>query len=403
MFIQEVKPRLIKNSRGEKTIEIELRTLKGRFISSAPSGKSKGMHEKRDYNERGIGYSLKLVKKLGEKLKHQNFILRSFIDLKKFEIVLHKFESDFGLLGANVTFALESVFLKAAAYEKGKELWEFIYDSFFKDRRKIKMPMPVGNCIGGGLHSHSNKKPDFQEFLLIAEEKKFSKAVTKLVHAYHYLEHLLKKKQKKWRVKKNDENALQTSLTNEEVLDLMKIAARKYKLKSGLDVAASSFFKDGYYKYKNKKLTRDKREQVDYIEHLVKKYKIFYIEDGIHEEDYGGFLELNKTLGEDSMIVGDDLSVTNLHRLQRAVHSKAINAVIIKPNQNGYLIDVAKVIVFCKKNNIKIIISHRSGETMDNALADLAIGFQADFIKTGISGKERLVKLKRLMEIEKGL
>jgi enolase len=284
----------------------------------------------------------------------------------------------------------------------------------------IKLPMPVGNCIGGGLHSVGVKgnKPDFQEFLLIPNEKRFSTAVTKNIYAQNYAKALLKKKNKVLFLKRNDEGAWNTGTTNEETLDILKEVADKYKLRIGLDVASSSFCNtSGYYQYKNKELFRDRLEQVEYMKNLVEKYNLFYVEDPLNEEDFSGFKELlaqvckvhsgpasspsSRVLPCGRMIVGDDLTTTNLKRVERAVRAGSINAMIIKPNQIGSMLEVMKVVDFCKKNKIKMIFSHRSGETMDDAIADYAVGFGADFIKTGIYGPERLIKLRRIMQIER--
>jgi len=145
---------------------------------------------------------------------------------------------------------------------------------------------------------------------------------------------------------------------------------------------------------------RTREDHMDYISYLIKKYKLFYVEDPLQEEDFSGFSVLMKQVGK-ALIVGDDLTVTGAGRLSKAAARESINAMIVKPNQNGYIFDVFKVVQFCKEKKIKTIVSHRSGETMDNALGDYAVGFQADFIKAGIYGKERLVKLRRVIEIEK--
>lgn len=392
MFIREVEPRLIKNSRAERTIEITLKTYEGKFTASAPSGKSRGKNEIEPYHAKGINHSLRIMKVLSRKLKHKNFIIKKIDDLKKLNELVKKFESRFGQIGGNFNYALETAFLKAAAKEKKKELWELISET-----GKVKIPMPVGNCIGGGLHSVklNRKRPDFQEFLLIPKEKNFAKAVTLNFRAYEHAKKLLHAK------KRNDENAWITDKTNEEVLEILKNVAKKYNLKIGVDFASSVFYEKGYYKYKNKELIRDKVEQSDFIERLIKKYDIFYCEDPMQEEDFSGFKEITNSVGKSRLIVGDDLTTTNLRRVRRAVESSSINAVIIKPNQIGSILEVKKVVDFCKKNKIKTIFSHRSGETMDNALADYCIGFGGDFIKCGIFGRERLIKLKRIMDIER--
>jgi len=406
MFIKEVMPSYIKNSRGERSVQIEVVTYEGRFKASAPSGKSKGKAEVISYNSKGIERSMKMLRGFCRGLKHMNFLIKKVDNIKLVTELMRRFEVRFGKFGGNVYYAMEAAFLKAAAADNGKELWEFINDDV-NDSLKPKMPMPVGNCIGGGLHSKTikGKKPDFQEFLLIPKEKSFSRAVTVNLRAYVYARKLLKKKQKDWRVKRSDEGAWMTSLNNEEVLDILKEVARKYKLRIGLDIAASSFYDKGYYRYKNKELIRDKVDQSDYMEKLIKKYGIFYLEDGMHEEDFGGFKEVLNSVAEikksKTLIVGDDLTTTNLKRVHRAIRGGAINAMIIKPNQIGSILEVKKVVEFCKKNDIVMIFSHRSGETMDDTLADYCVGFGGQFMKSGIYGRERLIKMKRVMEIER--
>ena len=169
------------------------------------------------------------------------------------------------------------------------------------------------------------------------------------------------------------------------------------KVHIGIDVAASSFYKNGNYIYKNGR--KNVKEQIEYMKKLSDKF--YYLEDPLEENDFKGFSEiLKKSKG---LIVGDDLTVTNLERLEIAIKNKSINAIIIKPNQVGSLIEVKKIISFCKKNNIKMIFSHRSGETSESIISDLAFGFQTDFVKFGALGKGRDEKLQRLAEIEKSL
>ena len=400
MFIKEVRPAVIKNSRGERAIQITIKTYKGKFVASAPSGKSTGIHEVAAYAEKGIGQSLKSLMIIGKRIQHKNFMIRKFEQLKELEREILKVEKDFGVIGGNARYALQTAFLKAAAKENGKELWEFVKE----DKTKVKMPMPVGNCIGGGLHS-SGKKPDFQEFLLIPNEKTFSRAITKNIRAYESAKKEIKKIDKKWKVARNDESAWQVRLSNEDALEVLFQVAKDKGLRIGLDIAASSFYSDKKeYNYENKKIIRERHEQIDYIQRLIEKYNIFYLEDPMQEEDFLGFKTLNENSAKGNyLVVGDDLTTTNLQRVKRAITTNAINAMIIKPNQIGNLLEVAEVVKLCKKEGIKMIFSHRSGETMDEALADYAVGFGADFVKIGIMGKERLIKHRRLMEIERKL
>ena len=403
MFVKDVRVGFIKNSRGKRAIFVRLYTYEGMFQASAPSGKSTGKYEVSSHNKKGKDKSIVLLRHFGSLIKNKNIFIKSIDDLKKLWVPINKFEKSFGKLGGNITYILESVFLKAAAAEEGKELWQFIRDSTGK-RGRVKMPMPIGNCIGGGLHSTKakHKVPDFQEFLLIPHENTFRRAITKNIRAYGRAKWLLRGT----RQGTNDESAWITKKTNEETLEVMAKIAARYNLRIGLDIAASSFFKNNYYEYKNKRLTRDRLDQIDYMERLIKKFKIFYVEDPLDEKDFPGFKQiLATTTGyrNKSLIVGDDLTTTNPERLSRAVRSKSINAIIVKPNQIGSLLKVAKVVAMAEKHNLKTIFSHRSGETMDTALSDYAVGFGADFVKMGIMGRERLVKHKRLMDIEKSL
>jgi len=215
-------------------------------------------------------------------------------------------------------------------------------------------------------------------------------------------EKLLKENDKKFKSEKNDENAWMSSLNEKEVLELLKIIKEKNKIDIGIDVAASSFYKRKKYNYSNPLFKRDEEEQFSYISNLIKNFGIFYIEDPFNEEDFESFSKLLKKFPE-SLIVGDDLTVTNPKIFEKAIKMKSIRGIIVKPNQIGSLIDVKKVCEIAKKNNIKIIFSHRSGETEEDILADLAFGFQADFLKCGIDGKEREAKIKRLIQIEDSL
>jgi enolase len=385
MIIKEIRAKKIKNSRNEDSIEILVKFDKGKSKASAPSGKSKGKFEKKDYN-----YSInKTIEKINSFDKLNGLEINNFDDLKKVEKIF-----DFG---ANPMVALEYAILK-----NFKKL-NFGYNH---------IAIPIGNSIGGGLHTKGRKKPDFQEFLIYVENcKEISKRIKINKLVYISLAKQLKKIDSNFKNNRNDEGAWICSLTNLEVLNILKNTIREisyktgYKLRIGLDVASNSFFKNGHYNYKNYSPTKrsaklSKDEQIDYLVHIVKKYKIGYLEDPLNENDFSGFAELRKRVN-DCMIVGDDLTVTNLSRVKRAVREKSINSMIVKPNQIGSLIEVKKVVEFCKLNKIKIIFSHRSGETNEYFLADLSYIFGADFIKTGIYGKERIVKLNRLKRINK--
>jgi len=408
MFVKSVIPRVILNSRRDWTIEIALKSYEGIFKCSAPSGKSTGKAEVATWNKKGVKKSYILLKRFCKKLINQNFIIKKIDNLQVLEKQILEFEKENGVLGGNVWYALEGVFLRAAAADVGKELWQFLNDEMNKGLMP-RMPMPIGNCVGGGLHSKmvDGRRPDFQEFLLIGNEDCYGKAFTKNFRAYERIGGILAKKMGRIRVRRNDEGAWNVGLTNEEVLNILGRLAGRHNLKIGLDVASSTFYNGKHYKYSNKKLIRDVDDQIDYMVTLVKKYKIFYLEDGADEEDFGGFAKIIKQIhnsGEkEYLVVGDDLTTTNLKRVHRAARNKSINAMIIKPNQIGSMIEVKSVVEYCKRKGIVMIFSHRSGETMDDILADYCIGFGGQFLKSGIYGKERLVKAKRIMDIEKNI
>jgi enolase len=383
MIIKEVSAECILDSRKEKTIYVSIKTNVGEFSASSPSGKSKGKYESKPYNK-SIEEDIKKIKQFGEYFSEE--IIGSFDDLKRVEDIVDR------QIGANTLFALESCVLKAVAHEQKKEIWELI------NPNAKKLPRLVGNCIGGGKHSNSDKKPDFQEFLLIPNLKSVVKSFEINKKAKENTEYLLKKIDKNFESKKNDENAWMTSLNEKEVLEVLK----KLKLPLGLDVASSGFYKRKMYHYLNPMLKRNDKEQFEYLSNLIKNFNLFYIEDAFDEEDFENFAKLLEKF-PDRLIVGDDLTVTNPKRLRKAIEIKSINAIIVKPNQIGSLIKVKEVCEIANENNIKIVFSHRSGETKETILADLAFGFGADFFKCGITGKEREVKIKRLIEIEKSL
>ena len=400
MLIRGAKARLIKDSRKASTIEVKIKTFRGTFSCSAPSGKSKGKNEVADFSDKGVRWSIKLANIFLEKIEGKHVQIKKFDDIKIIEDKLRNFEKHYGTLGGNVFYAIEGAFLKAAAKERNQELWRFI-----KESDNPKIPLPIGNCIGGGLHTRSRlKKPDFQEFHLIAKDKNISKAVSKNILAYYEARNKIRWKEKRLSIKTNDENALVCSLSNQEVLEVLREVAKKFDLHLGLDVAASSFF-DGKnsYDYKNKRYLRDRDEQIEHISNLTNEFDLIYVEDPFDEEDFTAYkklLDFVKETKKKTMVVGDDLTVTNLSRVKRANRINAINAIIVKPNQVGSLVEVKQVVEFCKQHKIKMIFSHRSGETMDNILADYAVGFGADYIKTGLLGKERLIKLRRLIDID---
>jgi len=383
MIIKGVSGRSILDSRKEKTILVSIKTSFGDFSASSPSGKSTGEYEAKSYNK-GLDEDIKAIKQLSDYFSEE--IIEKFDDLRRIEDIVDR------QIGANTLFAFESAVLKALAKEKKKEVWELI------NNNAKKFPRLVGNCVGGGKHSSVAKKPDFQEFLLIPEGKNVEKAFEINKETKKKVKEILLKEDNKFKGERNDEDAWTVSLNEKEVLDILK----RTKLNLGVDIASSGFYKRKNYDYKNPVFKRSGEEQLEYISNLIKNFDLFYIEDPFDENDFESFAKLLKRFS-DKLIVGDDLTTTNPKRFEKAIKMKSINAIIVKPNQIGSLIKMKEVCELAEKNNIKIVFSHRSGETEETILADLAFGFGADFFKCGITGKEREVKIKRLIEIERGL
>lgn len=382
MNIKKIGAKIVRDSRSEDTILVWIKTSKGIFSTTSPNGKSTGKYEIKPYL-RNLKKEIDYINKLDiSKLK-----IEKFEDLKKVEGYVN--------LGANSLFALEASLLKALAGENNQELYEFL------SGKKIYIKS-VGNAVGGGLHNKAGgKKPDFQEFHFISKNKNFYENVKINKIAYNIIGNLINSKNR------NDEGAWETELNNEQILEKMNLvksimSKKGMKIDIGLDIASSSFFNKKYF-YNNPKNILSKKEQIEYISYLINKYNLFYVEDPLNENDFNGFSLLKKKTRNNCLIVGDDLIATNPNRLKKAIKKKSINAIIVKPNQIGSLVKVKEVIEITKKNNIKTIISHRSGETEDNTIADLAVGFNVDFIKTGIYGKVRESKLNRLIKISKKL
>lgn len=377
MKIKSIKAKTVKNSREENTIEI---TVNGKWKGSAPSGASIGAKEVMAFPKSGVPVGL-VNKVIAKGLIGMN--LEEFKDLYKIENLIFDFDKSKNLhkIGGNTVIALESALLKAMSDGK---IWKLL------NPMPDLMPMPVGNCIGGGAHFRG-KSTDIQEFLLIPEADRFKDAVLANDYVYKKVGDILKSQ-------KTDEGAWSCTMNADRILNLLKLiskeAGRKLSMpvNLGMDVAASQLFKNGYYYYTGGIFSRN--EQIRFVNKLSRKYDLFYIEDPVEENDFAGFGEVKA-----NMVVGDDLICTNIEALKFA--GGKINAVIVKPNQIGSLIKTKELADYAREEGIECVISHRSGETDDYLIADLAVGWEIPFIKCGIFGAERRAKLNRIIEIEK--
>lgn len=378
MKIKKIRAKIIFNSRGEQTIEI---TVNKKYSASAPSGASIGKHEVRAFPKTGIPIDF-VNKELNRGLR--GFKINTFDDFKILEEILFKFDNTERLskIGGNTIVALEFALLKALSKNK---IWKFL------NPNPKKMPMPVGNCVGGGMH-FKGTSTDIQEFLVIPKSENFADAAFANQLVYRKIGKLLNSSLK------TDEGAWVTGIGDDKVLELLSKVVKEVTMQLGIeidlgiDVAASRLYENNFYVYRTKRLNR--KQQIDYINSLIRKYDLIYVEDALEEEDFEGFKEIRCELN-----VGDDLICTNLERLKKSF----VNAVIVKPNQIGSIFKTKELIDYCKKNNIVPIISHRSGETMDTTISHLAVAWQCPFIKCGISGRERAIKINELKYIEREL
>lgn len=369
----------ILDTRGKKTLEAWIETKDGVYFASTAAGTSSGKHEVPGYPK---GWKVKANRYL------KTLVGKSLDDVDAY-LVDWKYE-----IGTTLSTAISIAALKAKT--KGN-VTEYLME--ICKQKKCERPSgiitPVGKVVGGGKHSEYG--PEFQEFLFIPKTKSFTLGA--FLNAKLYLEvgELLSKKDKLFSHGRDYESGWITSLSNEDVLSLLSEIVPK-NVRLGLDIAASSFYKNGYYHYKDRKL--DTGEQLEYVSQLIKDYHLFYIEDPFHEDDFESFAELTKRFGRKCLIVGDDLFVTNVSRLEQGIKIKAANSIIIKPNQIGTFMETITFMELAYNHGYTFVLSHRSGETDDNFLAKMAVGLHIPYFKCGIAG-ERIVKINEVIREEK--
>jgi enolase len=376
MRVLDLKIRKVYASNSRETVEIEATTKKGKVHSSVPFGTSKSKYEVRYLPFEQVVRNFARIKK---------YFLEEFDSLKDVDDLLHIIDKteDFREIGGNLALAISSVFLKAFALEEGVPV--FIYLN-----KNPSIPKPVCNVAGGW-----KGQSDIQEFLLLPlHQEKFLNSMEEIMDSYLKLGDELKKVDTLFNYSKNLESAWVTSLQAEKVLEAIE-KVKSESLMVGIDVAASNLWNEEKYIYKDKQLST--MQQVDYMLELTKKFKLFYVEDPFHQDDFVSFSVFTKN--SNCLVVGDDIYATNIKRLKAGLDIKATNAVLVKPNQIGTITDTLNFVKEAKKNNMKVVVSHRSAETDDNLLSHLAVGFGADYFKLGVSG-ERIVKINEMIRIE---
>ena len=402
MKITNVIGREVLDSRGNPTVEVDVileNGIKGRAI--VPSGASTGVREAlelRDndntrYNGKGV---LKAVHNVNNELKRlvvgMDVLDQKAIDYKMIEADGTENKSRFG---ANAILGVSMAVLKAAALSVNKPLYKYVGDG-------KELPRPMMNILNGGAHADNNL--DFQEFMIIPNRDTIKERVRVGAEVFHALKKVLN--EKGYFTGVGDEGGFAPNLSsNKEGFDLIIEAINKAGYAPGkdvsiaIDVAASEFYKDGKYHIDNKDLTTD--ELINFYEELINTYPIISIEDPVDENDWEGFSKITAKLGDKIQLVGDDLFVTNKKCLQMGIDKKAGNAILLKLNQIGTVTETIETINLAKENGYKTVISHRSGETEDTIIAELAVGLSLGQIKTGsMSRTDRICKYNQLMRIE---
>ncbi len=407
MEIIDLKAREILDSRGNPTVEVDVFLENGIMARAAvPSGASTGEREAlemRDGDKKRFGGKgvLNAVKNVNEKIKpvvlHMDVFDQYSIDTAMLELDGTKTKSN---LGANAILGVSMACLKAAAKAKNMPLYKYVGEG-------RSLPYAMMNILNGG--AHADNKLDFQEFMIIPQRDSIHERVRVGSEVFHALKSVLNERKLSTGV--GDEGGFAPDLeSNTEGFELIIEAIKKagyepgVDVKLAIDVAASEFYSDGKYNLvgENRSLTTD--ELIDFYKELIDKYPIVSIEDPVDENDWEGFAKITKELGDKVQLVGDDLFVTNKECLQKGIDLKAGNAILLKVNQIGTITETLETIKLAKDNGYKTIISHRSGETEDTTIADLAVGLDLGQIKTGsMSRTDRMCKYNQLMRIEEDI
>lgn len=412
MRIKDIRAREILDSRGNPTVEAEV-ILKNniRGVAAVPSGASTGKHEAlelRDGDKKrygGLGV-LKAVNNIHQyiapRLRGWRVTKQEKIDRLMLEIDGTPNKSN---LGANAILAVSLAVARAAATDKRLLLYRYLRTLHPHRLTAWRIPTPSMNIINGGVHADSGLA--VQEFMIVPQQKRVAEQVRCGAEVFHALKKLLIKDRLTASV--GDEGGFAPHLGHNEqafTYILKAIRAAGYQpgrdVKLAIDVAASEFYRKGMYQFESH--SRSAADMVEIYQQWLTKYPVMAIEDGLAEDDWAAWQLLTKKLGKKIMLVGDDLFVTNVERLQRGIAEHVANAILIKVNQIGTLSETLQCIALAQSNHYKVMISHRSGETADDFIADLAVAVNAEYLKSGsLSRSERVGKYNRLIAIEKEL
>ena len=413
--IKQITAREILNAKGNPTIEATVLLNDGKIgIASCPSGTSVGNYEASElkdhddahFNGNGVLKAVSNIERviapnlIGIEATKQQVVDKIMIDLDGTQ--------NKGRLGANSILSVSMAVAKAAAKSSTLPLFLYLREYIKKENTELKIPTPLFNILNGGKHAGENL--DFQEFIVTpASSVPYPEGLDKIRSVYSALKTVLDENNLSTLV--GDEGGFGPSVqSNKEALSLVRQAITQRNLRlgfdvfMGLDAAASNFFREQKYHLRDKSMAFSRNDLITYYDELCKEFQLIYLEDPMAEDDWDGWSQIQQKLGQQTLIVGDDLTATNPYRLQMALDKKAIGGLIIKPNQIGSVIESLAVVEAARSSGLKITVSHRSGETNDTFIADFAVGVSADYVKFGapIRG-ERVAKYNRLLEINEQL
>ena len=397
--IRKVKGYQILDSRSNRTVRVRVETYGGiSDFGDAPAGASKGTREAVELRDKdgGVTEAVRIINSVINDSLHGFSVL----DQLAIDQALIKLDGtpNKSRIGGNTTIATSTAVLKTASKSLGLEYFKYIGGP-----RVRYVPIPLLNILNGGLHAGNMLK--IQEFIIIPKEfDTFSEALIASTSIYKRLKELITERYGKLYTALGDEGGVAPPLEKtRDALDLIYTAVKQTgydgQVYLGMDAASSDFFKDGVYEIDGRKYSPD--EMIDYYVSLANEYPILYLEDPFNENDFERFSILQSKLKK-TIVTGDDLYTTNVEYLKKGIEKKSTIGTIVKPNQIGTLSETFDYVELAKKNSIKVIVSHRSGETEDSFIADLAVGVQSDFIKTGAPARgERTSKYNRIIEIER--
>jgi enolase len=397
--ITAISGRVLYNSRGSKTIEVDI-ISDGKFLGRvcAPSGASVGKFEAVSFPNNGPEESLSILNKNSEK-----FIGIDSSNLKQVHDTIHSIDKtdNYAEIGGACAFAITIAATESAAKAENKQLFQMI-----SGKTDLKFPFPLGNILGGGAHAGPGT-PDIQEILVASiGAKTVRESIDTNLQVHKELKKLILKNDPTFTNGRGDEGGWAPKFNNEEALDISVKAIENLgftlgkEIGLGVDFASSTQWNEEKkrYVYDRAGFENDSGEQIEFASKIIKNYKLIYAEDTVHEEAFEDMAEITKKF-PNSMITGDDLTVTNNKILTKAIEIKSCNAAILKVNQAGSLYDALEFAKVAKENNIKLITSHRSGESSDSHISHIGIGTGSKLLKVGIVGGERVEKVNELIRI----